>query len=228
VIHDRLPENGFAGCTVYDCFGAGQQVVQVTFAGRRWRDDAALAVRMFAAFEVTRGVHEILVYLRDALARRAATSVYPELEALQGQVMAVRAADESVVMATDVNRLRAQIGPVLHRVSRLVRSDWLGPDLAGADPACLDLVGVDRAGANLRGGGLAGACLRGAVLIGADLRNADLRCADLLGADLRGARLEGADLDQALFLTITQVNSARGDGRTRLPVTVRRPERLAW
>jgi uncharacterized protein YjbI with pentapeptide repeats len=62
------------------------------------------------------------------------------------------------------------------------------------------------------------------VLIEADLRAADLRCADLLGADLRGARLQGADLDQALFLTTAQVRSARGDRRTRLPVTVRRPE----
>jgi uncharacterized protein YjbI with pentapeptide repeats len=32
-IHDRLRQRGFAGCTVYDCFGAGQKVAQVTFGG---------------------------------------------------------------------------------------------------------------------------------------------------------------------------------------------------
>ena len=32
-----LRERGFPGCTVYDCFGAGQQVAQVTFGGRDWR-----------------------------------------------------------------------------------------------------------------------------------------------------------------------------------------------
>ncbi len=31
-IHDQLRPKGFAGCTVYDCFGAGQKVSQVTFA----------------------------------------------------------------------------------------------------------------------------------------------------------------------------------------------------
>ena len=54
-------------------------------------------------------------------------------------------------------------------------------------------------------------------LIGADLRGADLRWADLLAADLRGADLGGADLTGALYLTRTQVGSARGSSTTRLP-----------
>jgi len=33
-IHDRLRQQGLPGCAVYDCFGAGQQVAQVTFGGR--------------------------------------------------------------------------------------------------------------------------------------------------------------------------------------------------
>jgi hypothetical protein len=33
-IHDRLRQRGFPGCAVYDCFGAGQQVAQVTFNGQ--------------------------------------------------------------------------------------------------------------------------------------------------------------------------------------------------
>lgn len=37
-IHARLRDRGFAGCTVFDCFGAGQQLTQVTFAGRPWRE----------------------------------------------------------------------------------------------------------------------------------------------------------------------------------------------
>ena len=37
-IHRTLRAQGFPGCTVYDCFGAGQQVSQVTFGGRDWRE----------------------------------------------------------------------------------------------------------------------------------------------------------------------------------------------
>ena len=37
-IHATLREDGWPGCTVFDCFGAGQQVSQVTYAGVSWRD----------------------------------------------------------------------------------------------------------------------------------------------------------------------------------------------
>jgi len=40
-IHTGLREQGFRGCTVYDCFGAGQKVSQVTFGGRDWRQAPA-------------------------------------------------------------------------------------------------------------------------------------------------------------------------------------------
>jgi uncharacterized protein YjbI with pentapeptide repeats len=61
------------------------------------------------------------------------------------------------------------------------------------------------------------------VLIRADLRQADLTDADLLGADLRDADVRGARLADALFLSQAQVNTARGDAGTTLPVQLRRP-----
>ncbi len=42
-IHERLRPDGFTGCAVFDCFGAGQQVTQVTFRGRDWRHDPEIA-----------------------------------------------------------------------------------------------------------------------------------------------------------------------------------------
>jgi uncharacterized protein YjbI with pentapeptide repeats len=62
-----------------------------------------------------------------------------------------------------------------------------------------------------------------ASLIGADLRGAGLQVADLLAADLRGANLDCADLSGALYLTRTQVGSARGSATTRLPDGLPRP-----
>jgi len=53
-IHSELRPRGFAGCTTYDCFGAGQQVAQVTFGGRDWRESPTTAAQMFAAFPVMR------------------------------------------------------------------------------------------------------------------------------------------------------------------------------
>ncbi|MEP6561363.1 MAG: pentapeptide repeat-containing protein, partial [Nakamurella sp.] len=65
-IHNSLRQNGFPGCTVFDCFGAGQQVAQVTFGGRDWRQAPDTAEQMFEVFTVMRGLHELLWYLTEA------------------------------------------------------------------------------------------------------------------------------------------------------------------
>ncbi|MFE6856700.1 pentapeptide repeat-containing protein, partial [Streptomyces sp. NPDC057674] len=67
-IHTRLRTSGFQGCTVYDCFGAGQQVSQVTFGGVSWREAPETASRMYDVFYVMRQLHELLRYLTEALA----------------------------------------------------------------------------------------------------------------------------------------------------------------
>ena len=71
-IHARLREQGFRGCTVYDCFGAGQKVSQVTFGGRDWRQSPDIARRMFEVFPVIRDLHELLWYVTEALTFPAA------------------------------------------------------------------------------------------------------------------------------------------------------------
>ncbi len=85
-----------------------------------------------------------------------------------------------------------------------------------------DHAGENLMGADLRDADLAGADLHGAFLIGADLRGADLRASDFLGADLRAADLGRADLTDAIFLTPTQVSSAKGDAGDA-PSSVDRP-----
>lgn len=50
-IHSELRPRGFPGCTTYDCFGAGQQVTQQTYAGAAtWRSDPASAGEIFRVF----------------------------------------------------------------------------------------------------------------------------------------------------------------------------------
>src|SRR6266567_3094631 len=83
-----------------------------------------------------------------------------------------------------------------------------------------DLRGADLIGANLKDADLRGANLRGAYLIGTDLRGADLRLADLIGADFRDADLRGADLTGSLFLIQSQLDAARGDTETQLPLSL--------
>jgi uncharacterized protein YjbI with pentapeptide repeats len=214
-IHDRLRPSGFPGCAAFDCFGAGQRVVQVTFGGQDWRTSPAVARRMFAAFAVVRDLHELLWYVVAALDLPRARPVHAELRRARDETEALAGRPADALLGLDVAPHRARVNALLTRASELAR--------AGAGRRSPDHRGADLAGASLRGADLRGASLRGARLIGADLRRADLRLADLTGADLRGADLSGADLSDSLFLTQAQLESAMGDGATRLPVARTRP-----
>jgi hypothetical protein len=212
-IHASLRPRGFVGCTVFDCFGAGQQVSRVTYGGRSWRDDPDTAGQMFAVFGVLRHLHELLYYLTEALAMPRAAAVHGALAEARDGIEALAAGTPEEVLALDVAPLRAGVGELLGRASELVRSHGVRPSRGRKR----DRRGADLIGAVLTGTDLRGATLRGAYLIGADLTGADLGGCDLLGADLRGANLAGANLEGALFLLQSQVDSATGDSRTTLP-----------
>jgi len=214
-IHTQLRERGFSGCTVYDCFGAGQKVSQVTFAGRDWRTAPDIARTMFDVFPVMRQLHELLWYIDEALRIGAASRLRDDLARLREETAALTEADASALVGLDVAGHRERVNVLLLETSEVAR--------AAVPGRRRNHRGADLIGAKLSGKDLRGANLRGAWLIGADLRKADLRTADLIGADLRGADVRGADLSDALFLTQFQVNAARGDDRTRLPAVLSRP-----
>jgi len=233
-IHDRLIPSGFPGCVAYDCFGAGQRVVALFGGGPR-------SAPMLSAYETVRQLHELLWYVADALSRPPAAPVHAAIADARRAIEAAIAGGPSSIEATDPAAHRATVAPLLRRASALTRTavppaagrDLAGRDLAGRDLAGRDLAGRDLAGRDLAGRDLAGRDLAGrdlsradlstASLIGADLRGAGLQVADLLAADLRGANLDGADLSGALYLTRTQVGSARGSATTRLPDGLPRP-----
>jgi len=215
-IHDRLREQGFAGCDVFDCFGAGQQVVQVTFQRQDWRQDPRLASSMFDTFMVMRQLHEMLWYLSESRTLLAAGELYDEVDFTRRDVERLTQKGVGELAEVDASKLRQEVGDLLARVSATARAatPHRGPDRRGAD-----LVQ-----ARLRGADLRGANLRGAYLLAADLTGADLSKADLLGADLRAADISGANLSESIFLTQPQVQAARGDVATALPAVLRRPE----
>ncbi|WP_405979555.1 pentapeptide repeat-containing protein [Streptomyces sp. NBC_00158] len=218
-IHTRLRDQGFQGCTVFDCFGAGQQISQVTFEGRDWRTHPDTRTAMFEAFPVMRQLHELLFYTAEALTRPAAAPVHPALRTALAKTEALTRADAATLTALDIPALRQEVNALLLKTSELVR--------AGAPGRKKNHRGADLMGARLSGADLRGANLRGAYLIAADLSRADLRGADMIGADLRDADLRGADLRDTLFLTQAQVNAARGTPDTRIPAHLTRPAHWA-
>lgn len=162
-IHDSLRRKGFTGCTVYDCFGAGQRVAR--------RDDAP------AVFGTMRDLHELLWYLTEVRDR------VPALRAdLASAVDDTERLADGLTPTTDIGAHRERVNQLLLRASATLRGR--GPEHRGAD-----LVGRDLSTRDLRRANLRGAYLIGTNLTRADLRLADLIGADLRGANLAGADL---------------------------------------
>jgi uncharacterized protein YjbI with pentapeptide repeats len=222
-IHADLRQQGFRGCTVYDCFGAGQRVSQFTYNGRDWRNHPNTAKQMFEVFPVMRHLHELLWYLSEALTMQPAKSIHADLRsALEETERLTRLAPEAI-LSLDVASHRAAVNTLLLRTSELVRAATMRQLKGQSGRRITYDRGADLIGAKLRGADLRGAYLRGAYLIAADLRGADLRGADLIGADMRDADLAGADLTGSLFLIQAQLNAAKGDAGTKLPAALSRP-----
>jgi hypothetical protein len=169
---------------------------------------------MFEVFPVVRDLHELLWYLGEALTLPAARPLRGELSRALGATERFVGQSPQALLELDVEAHRSDVNDLLLAASELARAEVPQKKNHRGD----DLIGADLKGADLRG-----ANLRGAYLIGSDLRGADLRMADVIGADLRGADIRGADLTGAIFLIQSQLDAAKGDSRTSVPLALTHP-----
>ena len=220
-IHESLRPRGFRGCTVFDCFGAGQHVSQELFAGKSWIEQPDTKGEMFSAFAVARQLHEMLWYLAEAQTRTFDPDASCYAGHLRITIEHALAGKVSILLELDVQDLHSQVRSVLIGVSEEVRASYLAVGDDHLDSALKP--GADLMGKNLSSRRLCGANLRGAYLIAADLRGCDLSGVDLLGADFRDTRLGGADLSKALYVTQPQLNAAQGNQTTLLPSDLEMP-----
>lgn len=219
-IHQGLRGMGYKGCTVYECFGAGQKVSQFTYKGRDWRENKNLAKEMFLVFPIMQQLQEMLYYLQEALNLSETWSIHNEIQKVLDETEALTELNPIELMDLNVFNHRVVVNECLLKSSELVRQK------VKKDKSHQKKVGkgMDLIGAKLKGANLKGRSWRGAFLIAADLRESDLRYCDFIGSDLRDAKLHGANLQGSIFLTQAQVNAAEGDKNTKLPSHLKVPE----
>ncbi|MEC0242563.1 pentapeptide repeat-containing protein [Paenibacillus dokdonensis] len=223
-VHDSLRQRGMRGCTVYDCFGAGQKVSQITYEGRDWRQAPDTAKQMFGVFPIMWQLHELLWYLTEALTLQHARPIFDDLRVALEETDRLTQKNPESLLEINISIYRAEINTLLLRTSELVREDARNKHKGSlGHTKKIQSRGADLIGAKLRNADLRYQSFRGAYLIAADLSGADLRVTDLIGADLRDADLKGADLTGSIFLTQAQINSAKGDAGTKLPSSLTRP-----
>lgn len=216
-IHKNLRSKGFKGCTVYECFGAGQKVSQFTYKGIDWREHPASAKEMFDVFPIMQQLHEMLCYLYETLFIEEAKPLHTDIESALEKTENHTNQDPSAILNLDIQAHRAMVNDLLLQTSELVRSKVKNKNK-------MVKRGSSFIGAKMRRENFRGANLRGALLIAADLRETDLRDCDFIGADLRDSDLSGANLAGSFFLTQAQINSAKGDKRTKLPEGLKKPD----
>ncbi|WP_042354216.1 pentapeptide repeat-containing protein [Bacillus rubiinfantis] len=219
-IHQNLRTSGFKGCTVYECYGAGQKVSQQTFHGVSWRNSPDMAEEVFRVFPIMQQLHEMLYYLQEALNLQEASPLHGKLQRIYNKTEMLTDGSPASLLELDVPTHRIIVGNLLSEVSKIVRSKVKDRK----NKKFKAMAANDLIGANLKGANLKGVSFKGAYLIAANLRDADLRVCDFLGADLRDTDLSGADLTGSLFLTQAQVNAARGDQLTKLPKSLSPPQ----
>ncbi|QLG39045.1 pentapeptide repeat-containing protein [Paenibacillus sp. E222] len=216
-IHTQLRQKGFKGCTVYDCFGAGQKLSQITYAGRDWRNHPESAAEMFDCLPVMKQLHEMMSYINEMLQLPETSSIHAALKDVYRETERLTDLEPSAILRLDIPAHRAVVNELLVQASEMVRAKVPASGKGPSQSKTKKRTGRDFLGANLKGADLRGASFRGALMIAADLRNADMRNTDLIGTDLRDANLGGADLRGSIFLTQSQLNSATGNADTKLP-----------
>jgi len=220
-IHHKLRDQGFKGCTVFDCLGAGQKVSQTTFHGQDWRQFPEVSEKMFRVFPIMEQLYEMIAYVAEALSYKVDLSLYNKLHIQLEQLQRATELEADTLLAIDIPNFRLPVNVLLLETSEQIRQSTIVK--IGKNARKYDYRGVDWMGKNLKGKDLRATDLRGSYLIAANLQNADLRWVDFIGADLRDANLRGADLSTSMFLTQMQINSAQGNLHTKLPSHLKHP-----
>lgn len=218
-IHDQLREKGFRGCVSYECFGAGQHVSQTIYDGGDWRDNSERSIEMFALFPLVQQLHEMLWYLNQALSLKETQSFHSSLQDIYEETLTLTEKAPKEILKLDIVAHRSKVNILLLKTSEVFREDVIKKRKNKGIKKRLDYLG-----ANLIGADLQGVSLRGTLMIAANLSHADLRKADFIGADLRDADLSNANLTGAIFLTQSQINSAKGNSHTKIPNFLKKPD----
>ncbi|MEG9295303.1 pentapeptide repeat-containing protein [Mangrovibacillus sp. Mu-81] len=219
-IHDQLREKEFRGCVSYECFGAGQHVSQTIYDGDDWRNNSERATEMFAVFPLVQQLHEMLWYLNQALSLRESQSFHSSLQNIYEETLKLTEREPEEILALDIAAHRSKVNQLLLKTSEVFRDGLIKQ----SKKKKIKKNHSDYLGANLKGENLQGVNLRGALLIAANLSHSDLRKADFIGADLRDADLSHANLTGAIFLTQSQLNSAKGNIHTKIPDYLEKPD----
>ena len=216
-IHSDLRKIGLKGCTSFDCLGAGQKVAQKTYKNISWREAKEKAQEMYDVFLVMKNTHEMMYYLNDSMNFTENKSILKKIEDMIEKISNITNLSPKYLLKIDIEKQRIEVNNLLKEVRRdfILKTNLKNKkDL----PLGFDFIGKNLSNKNLKNQNLAGA-----LLIGANMKELDLSGTMVIGADMRDADLRGANLKNTMYLTQSQINTAKGNSKTKLPQNIKRP-----
>ena len=102
-------EQGFAGCIRFECFGAGQHVVQTLFEGRDWRERPELLGPMVESFLAMRPVSDLAFLVARALATKPGAETTARLEKLDSELRALASSRETLHNSARIAKAQADL-----------------------------------------------------------------------------------------------------------------------
>jgi hypothetical protein len=215
-IHPELIKRKMNGCLGYDCFGAGQKVIQTIYNNSNWSTEPRIAQQIFDVFLVVFQVHRILYFLAEAKTMIPVQELWDDINALIKEGREAVKASPQEILVYDINDYKKRVNEYLRKITMIIRlhynknqdehksfmgKKYIDKNFDGMDFTMCLLIATNFAGCSFPG-------------------------ANFLGADTRDTNFSFADLSEAVFLTQGQVNSAQGNSETKLPRNLSRP--IAW
>ncbi|MDU4860807.1 MAG: pentapeptide repeat-containing protein [Terrisporobacter othiniensis] len=216
-IHKDLRKKNLKGCINYDCFGAGQKVAQNIYKNVSWKNSQEKAQEMYDVFVVVKNLQEMIWYLCDSFTFTESEDLRKRINEMIIETQSLTNLCAKKILEINVEEHRTKVNYLLKEVIANVIKK-INPKRKNDEPLGFDFIGKD-----LRNKDLIGANLVGALLIGSNLQHRDLSGAIVIGADMRDADIRGCNAENTMYLTQSQINSARGNSKTKLPLFIKRP-----
>lgn len=207
-IHEDLEKNKMKGCIGYDCFGAGQQVTQEIYLGQTWQNVPKQAKEIFDVFMTVFQLYQIRYFLLESMAILPAEVLKNDMEALIEENEILCNCKPENMITFDIENYRSRANVILKQVCSLLQKS-----LGCQKKKCPS----DFLGRNFKNKDMRGLDLSTKLLIAANFNNCIFHGTIFLGADTRDADFSNADLREAVFLSQGQINSAKGNRKTKLP-----------
>lgn len=219
-VYPNLKQLGYKGCISFECFGAGQKISRFTFEHQDWRSKPEISKNMFESFQVMRQLHEMIQYVAEANQRIETISIHDRLSEALSKLIDNSNLSFEELTELNLDVLHNEVDTLLTEASKLILGDEnkLTKNIRKLGRS-MNLIGKDLRQIELRNTNL-----RSALMIASTLQGVDFGSSNFLGADIRDALIQDADLSQCLFLTQAQVNSAKGNSSTKLPITCIQPK----